>query len=130
MILVKGELIAVSERPPVFRVFRKALAPVKIRLSPDPRLVGAAHIGFHLVDPAEVPLLCDTAEEWADRDILPGIGVPELERDNAAEIFGPEIDTLDRFALLHERNKPAEDIGPALFDPEIHVRDSRCYAGT
>ena len=42
------------------RVFPpEAFAPVKIRLAPDPRLVRAAHLGFHRVDPAEVPLLCD-----------------------------------------------------------------------
>ena len=59
--------------PAVPSCFFQSPAPVKVRLAPDPRLVGTAHLGFYRVDPAEVPLFCDTAQEWADRDVFPRV---------------------------------------------------------
>jgi hypothetical protein len=118
-----------SERPLVSRVFPETPALVEIRLAPDPRLVGAAHFWFDHMDPAEVPLFCNTAQEGADRNIFTGVGMAHLERNNAAEIFRFEDSTVYRCAFFHERDKPPEDISPPLFHPDIHIRYSRSNNG-
>ncbi len=120
-----------SERTSAVPVgFSQSPAAVEVGLAPDPRLVGAAHIGFHLVDPAEVPLFCYTAQERTDRDVLTRVRVTHLNRHNIPEIFRDEIGTLYRWAFFHERDKPAQDISPLLFHPDIHIRYSWCDTGT
>ncbi len=79
--------------------FCQGPAPVEVGLAPDPWLVGAAHIGFYQMDPAEVPLFCYPAQERADRDILTGVGIAHLNRHNIPEIFRNEIGTVYRCAV-------------------------------
>lgn len=81
------------------------------------------------MDPAEVPLFCNTAQEGADRNIFTGVGMAHLERDNAAEIFRFKDSTVYRCAFFHERDKPPEDISSSLFHPDIHIRYSRSNDG-
>jgi len=120
-----------SERTSAVPVcFSQSLAAVEVGLAPDPRLVGAAHIGFYLMDPAEVPFFCYTAQERADRDVLTVVGIAHLDRDNVPEVFGQDLGTVYRCAFLHDRNKPAQDIGPPLLDPDVHIRYSRRNTGT
>lgn len=89
----------------------------------------AAHLGFDQVNPAEVPVLCHPAQERADGHIVPGLGVPHLERDGAPEIFGREARARHLRPAFHERNVPAQDVGAALLDPDVHVRGGRRNAG-
>jgi len=100
----------------------KPLAPVKVRLAPDPWLVGAAHIRFHQMNPAEVPFFCHAAKERADSDIFTIIRITHLNRHNVPEVFGLKVRTVYRYAFFHERNKPAQDISPPLLHPDVHVR--------
>jgi hypothetical protein len=120
-----------SERTSAVTVgFSQSPAAVEVGLTPDPRLVGAAHIGFDLMDPAEIALFCYTAQERADRDVLTVFRIAHLNRHNIPEIFRYEIGTLYRWAFFHERDKPAQDIGPVLFHPDIHIRYGWCDTGT
>jgi len=109
-------------RPIVPVGFFQSLAPVEVRLAPDPWLVGATHIGFYQMNPTEVPCSPHAAQERADRDIIPSIGMAHFKRDNAPKVFNPEIDTFHRRTFLHECDKPAQDIDPPLFNPDVHIR--------
>jgi len=112
-----------SERPSgVPFGFSKSRAAVKVGLTPDPWLVGAAHLGFYLMDTAEVPLFCHATKEWADRNALTRIGIAQFKRHGVPEIFSPESGTDYRFPVVHERDKPAQDISPLLLHPDIHIR--------
>lgn len=112
-----------SKRPPALpvRIFQ-SLAPVKVRLAPDPRLVGATHIGFHGMNTAQVPRLCNPSQERADRNILPALRVAHLKRDCIPEIFSRNIRTFHGITTLHECDKPLQDIDPPLLDPDVHIR--------
>jgi len=114
-----------SEWPAMFLSgFVQSPAAVKVRLAPDPRLVGAAHLGFYLMDPAEVALFCHAAQERADRDILTRVRVAHFDRDNIPEVVSPESGTGYLVPILHERDKPAQDIGPFLLHPDVNI----CYS--
>lgn len=104
--------------------FPESPAAVEERFTPDPRLVGAAHLGFYLMDPAEVALFCHAAQKRADRDELTGVRVAHFDRDNITEIVSPESGTGYLGSILHERDKPAQDIGPFLLHPDVHI----CYS--
>src|SRR4030042_3959667 len=122
--LVQQPVFSRSEWPPVLLSgFFQSPAAVEIRLSPDPRLVGAAHLGFYLMDPAEVALFCHAAQERADRDVLTRVRVAHFDRDNIPDVVSPESGTGYLVPILHERDKPAQDIGPFLLHPDVHI----CY---
>jgi len=106
------------------------LAPFEVSLAPDPWLVGAAHIRFYEMDPAEVPGFCHPAQERTNRHKISGIGIAHLERDHTSKVFGYEIETVYRRGGLPVCDKPAQDIRPSLLDPEIHIRGSRRNSGT
>ena len=81
------------------------------------------------MDPAEISRLFHTAQEGADRDVLTGIGMAHLERDNVPEISGRETRAGNSSTILHECNKPAQDVGPPLLYPKEHVRLCRRNTG-
>ncbi len=105
--------------------FFQSPAAVEVRLAPDPRLVGAAHLWFYLMDPAKVALFCHAAQERADRDVLTRVRVAHFNRDNIPEVVSPETGTGYLVPILHERDKPAQDIGSFLLHPDVHI----CYSG-
>ena len=105
--------------------FFQSPAAVEVRLAPDPRLVSAAHLGFYLMDPAEVALFCHAAQERADCDELTRVRVAHFERDNISEVGSSESGTGYLSPILHERDKPAQDIGPFLLHPDVHISYSR-----
>ena len=102
--------------------FSQSRAAVEEGLTPDPWLVGAAHLGFYLMYPAEVPFFCHPTKERADRNALTRIGIAKFKGHDVPEIFGPESGTDYRFPVVHERDKPAQDISPLLLHPDIHIR--------
>jgi len=106
----------------------ESLALVEVCLAPDPWLVGAAHIGFHRMDPAEVPCPGYPAEERAHGDVIPGVRVVHLDTDHIPKVFSPEVDTVYVYTVLHECDKPAQDISPALIYPNVQIRHGRGYA--
>src|SRR5208283_3588785 len=111
-------------------VLFEAFAPVEVRLSPDPRLVRAAHLGFYRMDPAEIPLFCHPAQERTDRHVPAGRGITHLEDHHTPEIVHREIEAADRYApVFDKRDKPAQDIGSPLLHPGVNVCCSRCNAG-
>jgi hypothetical protein len=106
--------------------FIQGPATVEVRFAPDPRLVRAAHLRFYRMDPTEVPLSGNAAKKRADRDVIAGIGITHLKRENVPEVFGSKIGAVYRSVLFPECDKPAQDIGPALLDPDIDIRYGWC----
>ena len=112
-----------SEGPPAFVVgLFECRTLVEIRLAPDPRLVCAAHVGFHGMDRAEVARLSYPAQERANGNIFPGVGVDHPDSYHIAKRFSPEAGTVYGYTVLHDRDKPAQDIGPLLLHPCVHIR--------
>ena len=119
----------ISERPPALPVNPfEGRTLVEIGLAPDPWLVSAAHLGFHCMNPADISYLFHAAQKGADRDVLTSIGMAHLERDYVPEISGRETGAGNGCTVLHECNKPAQDVGPPLLYPEEHVR--LCWRNT
>jgi hypothetical protein len=88
-----------------------------------------AHLGFHEMDPAEVPHLCNPPQERADGEVLSRFRMTHLEGDNIPKVFGRKIRAVHGSAVIHERDEPAQDICPVLPDPDVHVCGGRCYPG-
>ena len=65
----------------------KTPAPVKISLSPYPRLVRTAHLGLYGVNTTEVAIFCDPTEERTYGDIPPGFRIPHFKDHDIAEVF-------------------------------------------
>jgi hypothetical protein len=118
-----------SDRPSVLSFsFNKSLAAVEVCLPPDPRLVVTAHLWFYLMDTTDVALPCHAAQEWANRDVLTGVRITHLNRNDVPEIFRKESNTIYHCTIFHKRHKPTEDIRPSLLNPDIYIRN--CWRNT
>ena len=69
------------------------------------------------------------AQEWADRDVLPGVRIPHLHGNNISKVFCLDQDTVYLCSVLHECDKPAQNISPPLLYPDIYVRYRRGNIG-
>lgn len=102
--------------------FIQSPAAVEVRFAPDPRLVRAAHLRFYRMDSAEIAFSGNAAKKRADRNVIAGIGITHLKRENVPQVFGSEIGAVYGVVPFPECDKPAQDIGPALLDPDVDIR--------
>jgi hypothetical protein len=81
------------------------------------------------VNPAEISLFSRAAKEWADRNVLPGFRMTHLHGNNISKVFCLDQDTVYLCIVLHERDKPAQDISPPLRYPDIYIGYRRGNTG-
>jgi hypothetical protein len=114
--------ISFSRRPPALPVqLLFCLALVKISLTPNPGLIGAAHLRLDTMYPADVIFSPVTAEERADREIIVGDWVSHFNHDKIIKLIGFEISAVHPGAIALTGEEVLQDVLPSLFDPTEEV---------
>ena len=117
--------------PPVLEVkLFQCLAFVKIRLSPDPRLVRAAHLRFHIMDPADIFPSPLAEQEWADRQVIMGNRIAHFNNNEIAELIGFQLCTVHPCTIAFTCRKVLQDILPFLLDPAEDILSCWCDTST
>ena len=114
--------ISFSRWPPALPVqLLFCLALVKIGLTPDPGLVGAAHLRLDIMYPADVFFSPVTAEERANGEIIVGDWVSHFHNDEIIKLIGFEISAVHPGAIALTGEEVLQDVLPSLFDPTEEV---------
>ncbi|OPY46518.1 MAG: hypothetical protein A4E42_00493 [Methanoregulaceae archaeon PtaU1.Bin222] len=82
------------------------------------------------MNPAQVPVFRDTAEEWADSEIAPGIRIAHLHRVDLPEIRNRKVGAGNPVSILTACHEEPEYIIPPAFKPCVEVFDRGCYPVT
>lgn len=82
------------------------------------------------MNPAQVLVFGDTAEERADREITPGIRISHLHRVDLPEIGDGKIGAGNPGPVLAACPEESEYILSPGFQPRVEIFDSRCYSVT
>lgn len=82
------------------------------------------------MNPAQVLVFGDTAEERADREITPGIRISHLHRVDLPEIGYGKVCAGNPGSILAACHEESEYIVSPAFQPCVEIFDSRCYPVT